>query len=196
MEKSISQSVIDQREKEEKTGGEPKEGIIEEESMTLVEEQEEKSDLTDIVGDQEGEKDGIEGIAEDLNVNLPNVNLPLPLKFIAVFTLIGGLSVVGSVFADIFNPNGVSFKIYILRIVSGVILIAVSYGIIKKRRWSLWLYAVIIILGLFMNPVVSVLPFLVLVYLYFKRKHFAPSFIDRALSKWFNSLEHSFDSKK
>jgi len=124
------------------------------------------------------EEDAVEKVAEELKIQLPKTNLPTILKLIALFTLIGGLSIVGSVFADIVSPR-TGFGLYILRIFIGIAAIAVAYGIIERKRWAVWFYGFIVLLGLILNPAFALLPLAITVYLYFKRRLFEPSIFDR-----------------
>jgi len=122
-----------------------------------------------------------EKIADELKVTLPASGSPLPLRLIALFTLIGGLSIIGSLFADIVRPPSNTPHFYFLRIIVGLLAIFISYEIIEKSRLAIWLYGVIVIVGLFINPIVSVLPGLVLVYFIFQRHQFKSSIIDQFL---------------
>ena len=112
----------------------------------------------------------IEKIARELQVSLPASGLPLLLRLIALFTLIGGLSIIGGIFADIVRPPTSTPHFYFLRVIVGVLAIAISYGIIERKRWALWLYAVVVLVGLFINPLVAILPSLILLYLFSKRQ--------------------------
>jgi hypothetical protein len=125
----------------------------------------------------------VEEVAEDLKVNLPNVNLPLPLKLIALFTLIGGLSALGSAFADIFNPEDFTFKSYILRLIAGGIFVIISYGLVRKQNWSTWLYGIMVFVSLFINWPLSILPAIIVIYMYFNRKYLYPSIFDKLFNK-------------
>lgn len=119
-----------------------------------------------------------EKIAEELKVSLPASGSPLLLRLIALFTLIGGLSIIGSLFADIVRPPSNTPHFYFIRIIIGLLAILISYEIIAKSRLALWLYAVIVIVGLFVNPIVAVLPSAVLLYLILQRHQLRPSRID------------------
>jgi|GEM_PF-1486087 len=125
----------------------------------------------------------VEEVAEDLNVSLPNVNLPLPLKLIALFTLIGGLSAIGSAFADIFNPGEFILKAYLLRLIAGGIFVIISYGLVRKQNWSTWLYGVMVFVSLFTTWQLAILPAVIVVYMYFNRKYLYPSVFDRLFNK-------------
>lgn len=105
-------------------------------------------------------------LAQTLRIALPGTRLPLITRLIVVFTLIGGLSIVGSLFVDIGRPSAsISSRYYLLRLVIGVIAIASAYGIIKRRQWALWLYAVITLIGFILNPITALVPGLALIYL-------------------------------
>lgn len=124
----------------------------------------------------------VEKIADELKVSLPASGSPLIFRLIALFTLIGGLSIIGSLFADIVRPPSNTPHFYFLRIIVGLLTITISYEIIAKSRLALWLYAVVVIIGFFINPIVSVLPGLVLVYLIFQRHKLKPSGPDQFLA--------------
>lgn len=129
-----------------------------------------------------------EEIAGELRISLPASGLPLLLRLIALFTLLGGLSIIGSIFADIVKPPSSTPHFYFIRIIVGILAIIISYEIIKKNRLALWLYAVIVLIGLFINPLVSILPGLVLLYLFFQRSLFKLSIFDQKLISIKNSL--------
>lgn len=123
----------------------------------------------------------VERVARELNVELPHTKLPTSLRLIALFTLIGGLSILGSIFADVVRPNSESFGFYMLRLIVGILAVATAYGIEGKKRWALWLYGVIVVVGLFINPFMTILPLCIFIYLYRERKFFAPSALDKIL---------------
>lgn len=131
----------------------------------------------------EQEKNMVEAIAKDLKVNLPNVNLPLLVKLVSLFTLVGGLSILGSAFVDIFNPARIKFITYFLRLLAGLSFIFISYGLVKRQRLAIWLYAALVLISLFVNPVFATLPGLIVIYLFFQRRFFTPSFIDVLFEK-------------
>ena len=122
-----------------------------------------------------------EKIADELKVTLPASGSPLPLRLIALFTLIGGLSIIGSLFADIVRPPSNTPHFYFVRIIVGLLAVFISYEIIEKSKLAIWLYGLIVVVGLFINPIVSILPGLVLVYLIFQRHQFKSSIIDQFL---------------
>ncbi|RJQ28059.1 hypothetical protein C4565_04195 [Candidatus Parcubacteria bacterium] len=142
---------------------------------------------------EEGE---IDKVAEELNVGLPHVKLPTPIRLITLFTLIGGLSILGSVFADVVRPNTEEFGFYILRLFIGILAVATAYGIEQKKRWSLWLYGIIVVIGFFTNPLVTILPLLIFIYLYKRRKLFARSALDKIIHFLAFSIKLFFKKKK
>src|SRR5258706_12434168 len=113
---------------------------------------------------------GSHKIAKQLEVALPGGNLPIEIKLIALFTLTGGLSIMGGIFGDVIRPTGTHLPTYLVRLVVGVAMIAISYGIVTKKVWSLWLYGLVILIGLFVNPVAAVIPLLAVIYLFAKWK--------------------------
>ncbi len=124
----------------------------------------------------------VEKIADDLKVSLPASGSPLLLRLIALFTLIGGLSIIGSLFADIVKPPSNTPHFYFLRIVVGLLAIFISYEIIEKSRLALWLYAVIVVVGIFINPIVTIIPGGVLIFLWLQRSYLKPSIIDQTIA--------------
>src|SRR5258708_27682209 len=103
-------------------------------------------------------------IAKKLEVTLPGGNLPLEIKLIALFTVTGGLSIMGGIFGDIVRPKEVHLPTYLIRIVVGILMIAISYGLVTRKKWSLWLYGLIVIIGLFINFVAALIPLAAVIY--------------------------------
>lgn len=126
----------------------------------------------------------LEKAAEDLKINLPEVNLPVGLKIVAVLTLIGGLGTLGNLFANIFNTATFDLRLYILQLIGGVLFVTVSYGILKRQNWATWLYALLVCIALFINWPLAILPSAIVLYMYLNRKYFYPSAFDR----WYNHL--------
>lgn len=129
-------------------------------------------------------------INQEFKVNLPGQNLPTPARFIAFFTLIGGFSIIGSLFVDIVRPNDEDISFFLLRVIAGVVAIATSYGIIEHKRWSIWLYGGFTLLALASNPFLSLIPLGVVVYLFLKREYFAPSPLDLVLARGIDNLKN------
>lgn len=137
-----------------------------------------------------------EEAADQLKINLPGANLPPVLRFLALFMLAGGLSIVGSIFADLVNPIQTNLSFYLLRILVGSLVVATAYGIIKLARWALWVYGLVLFIGLLINPIVVILPLVVLVYLYSHRDKFSPSFLDYKAQEFVNWLRSIFRKKQ
>ncbi len=132
-------------------------------------------------------EEGIEEVAKDLKINIPEGSQPLPVKIIALFTLVGGLSVIGSTFSDIFSPSDISLGNYLLRLFAGFVFLLISYGIIRGELWSVWLYFLLVILGFFISSaILLVVPLIIIAYLYTQRKFFRESFFDIWLRAVFN----------
>ncbi|MEW6617032.1 MAG: hypothetical protein AB1333_01275 [Patescibacteria group bacterium] len=146
--------------------------------------------------EDEKEKGEVEELAEELNINLPSVGLPPSIKLIALFTLIGGLSIVGSLFADVVRPNAEGFGFYILRFIVGFLSLGTVHGMARKKRWALWFYGFIVIIGIFINPIISILPLGILIYLYKNRSLFEPSVFDKILTFFAFATKEAFKSKK
>jgi|SRR3989344_1515026 len=127
----------------------------------------------------------VEKIVKSLHVLMPEGDFPTLLKLIYVFTLIGGSSVIGSLFVDIAIPGSQdSISFYILRLIIGCLAVATAYMIARNERWAMWFYGVIAVTGLFVNSIASVIPLLVLLYLFLIRKQFKPSVLDDWLEKY------------
>ena len=113
----------------------------------------------------------IEEAAEDLELKLPE-GLPVPLKIIVLVVMIGGLSVLASTFSGVFSFADIGFDIYLIRLLAGVMLVVSAYGMVKRKMWSLWVFAVFTVIALFFNPLFTILPSLILGYLIYIRKIF------------------------
>lgn len=133
-------------------------------------------------------EEGMREIAQDLQINLPKSQLQWPIRLIALFTLIGGLSIAGSSFADVFNPAEVGFLFYLLRLIASFLFIVIAYGLIKRKRWAIWLYGLLVLIGLFVNFAFSVFPALIVFYLYTQRRFFPPSALDRMSAAIFRKI--------
>lgn len=121
---------------------------------------------------KEPEKNQIDELIATLHVTLPEGKLTLTTKVIAFLTSAGGLSILAGILADVVRPGGISLGHYILRIIIGIIMTAVGYGIIKQKGWVVWLYGSISIISLMINPIVSVIPLLITIYLYRQKIYF------------------------
>ncbi|MCL5016206.1 MAG: hypothetical protein M1312_01145 [Patescibacteria group bacterium] len=122
-----------------------------------------------------GEKEA-EDVSKTLNISLPFGNMPLPMKIITLLTSAGGLSIVASMFADIVRPQDIHFHFYLLRVITGVLMLIVGYGIAKRKEWSLWLYGGVSVISLFINPILSIVPIGITIYLYVGRAYFTDGF--------------------
>ena len=118
-------------------------------------------------------------VAETLNIELPKSKAPLVMKLITLFTLIGGLSIIGSLFVDIGRPSAsIQSKFYILRLIIGMLAIGTAYGLAKKERWAMWLYGIIAVAGFYLNPITVLIPGTAFAYLYAKRDRLRVSAFD------------------
>jgi len=131
-------------------------------------------------------------VAETLQVEIPKARISGLLKFIALFTLIGGLSIIGSLFVDIVQPERVSGLSYLLQIAVSAVAITAAYSILKKNYLAFWLFALITILALLLNPVTAVVPGIAAIYLYFNRPLFKKTKLDILIEKIF---EKNFGEK-
>ena len=117
-------------------------------------------------------KHKIEHAAQVLQISMPLGDMPLSIKLIALFTLTGGLSIMGSMFVDLLRPAHMDIRLYFSRLIIGLFAIGVAYGITKQRTWALWLYTLIVIIGYFNSPLFAILPAVALIYLFSQRSYF------------------------
>lgn len=123
-------------------------------------------------------------MAETLNINIPVRGLPQPLRLVAAFTLIGGLSIIGGLFVDIGRPEAsVSIDFYILRLIIGIIAVTAAYSMIKKNNLAIWIYGFITPTAYYLNPITALIPCLVFIYLFSQKEIFGPSSFDEILTK-------------
>lgn len=111
-------------------------------------------------------------VAGQLKVALPGGSLPLEIKLIALFTATGGLSIMGGIFGDVIRPNGIHLPTYLVRLVVGISMITISYGIVTRKSWSLWLYGLVVGIGLYVNFAAALIPLTAVIYLVFRRDLF------------------------
>ena len=109
-------------------------------------------------------------VAKHLKIAIPGGNLPLVIKIITLFIGSGGLSLIGGIFGDIVRPPTSTPHFYLIRLIVGVSMVSVAYGIVTGKKWALWLYAAIVLLGLFINPMYAIIPLLVAIYLFYNNK--------------------------
>lgn len=114
----------------------------------------------------------IDEVTKTLNVVLPNGNMSVASKAIALLTSLGGISILGNILADIVRPGTTNLFYYFLRIIVGLVMVIVGYGIIKKKGWVVWLYGGISCIGLIINPVLALVPLCITAYLYHQKKYF------------------------
>jgi len=131
----------------------------------------------------------VEEVAEELDIHLAHVDLPLPIKIIALFTLVGGLSIIGNAFVNIFALSDVNVLLYLWGLVVGVLAIFIAYGLIKKERWAVWVYGILVLVALIGNFLVAIIPAAIVVYLYTQKHFFRPSVFDAVLLRIIKSIE-------
>lgn len=130
-----------------------------------------------------GNTDVTDEISKELKINLPGQNLPTILRFITFFTLIGGLSIIGDSFAEIVRQNKEDPIFYFMRVTVGLLALASAYGITERKRWAIWCYGLIALIALLANPILSLIPGAVVIYLHTQRKLFTPSVFDLLLDQ-------------
>ena len=120
----------------------------------------------------------IEGALEDaakkLSINLPTGKSPLSLRLIAFLTLLVGVNLMAGTFSD----AKVHLFVYISKLFLGFVAVLIAYGIIERKRWAIWLYGFLAIVMLMINPIISILPIMIVIYLYFQRGDFEISIFD------------------
>lgn len=136
----------------------------------------------------------LEKVAEDLEVKLPKGTLPFAIRIITLIMIIGGLSILGSVFTDFSVPRNGGVIINFYRFITGVLFLVVAYGLEVRQRWSLWLYAIVVFIGLILNFSIALIPALLVIYLYTKRALFKPCFLDIISDKLLNKLKARYKS--
>ena len=141
---------------------------------------------------EKGEKK-LEKVAEELQVILPKTKESLGIRIIALLSLVGGLSLIAGIITDIFSYK-TSFALYVVRFVSGLIFLAIAYGLIKKKRWPIWIMALVVIIGAFTNPAPTIVLLLLFIYLWTRKKELPAGRVDLwfedqlvNFKKWFNS---------
>lgn len=127
-------------------------------------------------------------VSKTLNIELPFGNIPLPMKVVAFLTSAGGLSILANMISDFLRPPDTSFHFYILRIIAGGAMIAVGYGILKKQEWSIWIYGALSLISIFINPVLSVIPVCVTLYMISQRSYFKYGYFLNILGKEYSKL--------
>lgn len=131
----------------------------------------------------------VEEVAEELNVGLPKVNLPLPMKLVAALSLVAGLSLISSLFMGAFSgKESVTGIEYAMSLAAGALLVGTAYGLIKRQNWATWLYGLLVFMSFFINWKLSIIPLGFLIYMIVNRKYLHVSIFDRAVgafTKWF-----------
>lgn len=116
----------------------------------------------------------LEKAAKDLNIEPPKSRESFGVRMLAYAMIVGGLSIIGSVFVSIFEPQH-SFNTYtgtILRIGVGSFILLTAYGILKRRQWSLWGFGVLVAFSIFTNPTLALFLGGAFVFLLYHRRHF------------------------
>ncbi|MBP6857828.1 MAG: hypothetical protein KBC11_01395 [Candidatus Pacebacteria bacterium] len=108
--------------------------------------------------------------------------------------IVGGLSILGSVFTDFSVPKGGGFTLHTYRLITGVVFLGVAYGMYTHQRWSLWLYGIIVFIGFFLNFTLAIAPALLVIYLYTQRKMFTPGILDEISNKFFDKVQTKYNS--
>jgi len=129
----------------------------------------------------------VEEVSRELHLNLPGwQNVDWPIRLIALLVMVFGLSTLGSALGDVFSPSHKNFGVYLLQIIIGIAFVAIAYGLTMRYRWAVWLYGLVAIIGIAVNPLFAIIPAVVLVYLYWRRDYFEPSFLDRWAERIFS----------
>ncbi len=124
----------------------------------------------------------VEEVAEELNVGLPKVNLPLPMKLVSALSLVAGLSLISSLFMGAFSGKDSSTGLeYTLSLIAGAILVGTAYGLIKRQNWATWLYGLLVFMSFFINWKLSIIPLVFLTYMIVNRKYLHTSIFDKVV---------------
>jgi hypothetical protein len=126
----------------------------------------------------------VKEVAQTLNVVLPMGSIPFFAKIVALLTSAGGFGIMADIFSDIIQPYHVNLYFYFLRLLVGMAMICVGYGILKNKEWTVWVYGTITLVGLFVNPIIAILPLLVTIYLYRQGRYFDPHWPQKFLQQW------------
>lgn len=121
-------------------------------------------------------QDDFKRALDAMNVILPEGKTPLPAKLIALITSVGGLSILANALTDIITPEYVSPVFYLMRLTTGFAMMAVGYGIIKHKGWTIWVYGCITLVALVLNPILAILPGVIVLYLASLKFYFDKSF--------------------
>lgn len=136
----------------------------------------------------------IEQVAGQLEVKLPKGSVPFTMRIITLILIIGGLGILGSVFTDFALPKNGGFGLHFYRLITGLAFLAVAYGLYIHQRWSLWLYGAIVLIGLFLNFSLAVIPAVLVIFLITQRKFFTPGVLDKYSEKIFNKIKFEYES--
>jgi hypothetical protein len=113
----------------------------------------------------------VKKVTSVLDIKMPSGNMPFVLRLIIVLTLIGGLSTIGSLLVGIGQPSAsVESRLYLFRLIIGIFAIWTAYGLVRRKKWTLWAYCAIAFFGFILNPITALVPGAVVVYLLSIRK--------------------------
>lgn len=127
----------------------------------------------------------IEDVTQELGVSVPKGGAPLFIRLIALILIIGGVSLMASAFTNILNRN-VSFGYQLISVLSGALILAAAYSLVKRMRLALWLLSIFIIIGLFVNAPLVILPAGILAFLIMSRRGLQKGPIDRWIDRVFH----------
>ena len=139
--------------------------------------------------DKPGDKESkLEEIAEELQLIIPKSHKSMGVRVVALLSLVGGVGILSAAITDIFSYK-VSFIIRLASGATGFIFLAIAYGLIKKRRWAIWLWGLVSLVAAFSNPASAIILVAIFVYLWIKREDLRESPLDYWLEKKYEKIK-------
>jgi hypothetical protein len=127
------------------------------------------SDKTEVI--ERNVEQVVEQVADDLDIKLPSEKqFPFGIRLVILLTLLGGVAIVGNIFADSYSFQPISISFYIFRLIMGLLLVLIAYGLHQRRLFAIWILGFTTIISFISNPFLAILPIATLIYLYTKRK--------------------------
>ncbi|PJE51477.1 MAG: hypothetical protein COV29_00650 [Candidatus Yanofskybacteria bacterium CG10_big_fil_rev_8_21_14_0_10_36_16] len=124
----------------------------------------------------------VEKIAKELQLVLPKINEPLGVRIVALLSLVAGLGLLARMMSDVFDAK-VPFYLIFTRVVGGLLLLGISYGLVKRRRWPVWVLGAVVLIGAFVNPGPAMALLIIFLYLWAERNSLKASLMDVKIEK-------------
>lgn len=100
----------------------------------------------------------LERAAESVDIRPPRSREPFGIRLLAFAMVLGGLSVIGSVFASVLDPAMRYGSVAtVSRLAAGLFMVIVAYGILTDRGWAIWAMGLLVFISAFTNPVITIL---------------------------------------